>query len=208
MANEYKVLTDEALDVLCGAIKNVAGMGEIIDDENVATDKTYSSLKIKEELDKVFTSVSSGKELVASAITDKGIDTPIDATFEEMADNISLIEGSGGVDGDLTPIHNAMESLGYSYTDLSNISAEETARLLLNLFELKPLNTNATTYISAEETFDISNWLIDGTIQDFGSALNPLFDKVVVEQTKNDVDGLVYSDEVGLELTLINLGGV
>lgn len=41
-------------------------------------------------------SVSSGKAEVASAITDKGVYTAEDATFEEMANNISQIETGGG----------------------------------------------------------------------------------------------------------------
>ena len=52
MANEYNIISDEALDALCGAIKGVANAGEIVDDTGVAMDKTYSSFKIQEELDK------------------------------------------------------------------------------------------------------------------------------------------------------------
>ena len=52
MANEYNIISDEALDALCGAIKGVVNAGEILDDTGVATNKTYSSFKIQEELDK------------------------------------------------------------------------------------------------------------------------------------------------------------
>ena len=46
---------------------------------------------IDELKEKCFQSVSDGKTLVASAITDKGIDTASDATFETMANNIGAI---------------------------------------------------------------------------------------------------------------------
>lgn len=46
---------------------------------------------IKEQMKEVFQNVSNGKELIASAITDKGIPTSSDATFQEMADNIKDI---------------------------------------------------------------------------------------------------------------------
>lgn len=52
-------------------------------------------IKIKELTQKVeecFQSVSNGKSLVASAITDMGIETASDATFETMANNIGSIE--------------------------------------------------------------------------------------------------------------------
>lgn len=51
---------------------------------------------ITAKLNEVFQSVSNGKSLVASAITDKGITTAADATFQTMATNIGKISGSGG----------------------------------------------------------------------------------------------------------------
>ena len=51
--------------------------------------------EIEKQVNDCFTSVSNGKELIASAITDKGVQTGKDATFATMADNISKIEGGG-----------------------------------------------------------------------------------------------------------------
>ena len=50
--------------------------------------KSYIDTKYNE----LFQSVSNGKKLVASAITDKGIVTDATATFETMADNILVIQ--------------------------------------------------------------------------------------------------------------------
>lgn len=44
----------------------------------------------------LFQSVSNGKQLVASAITDKGVQTDATAEFSVMADNIKSISSSGG----------------------------------------------------------------------------------------------------------------
>lgn len=64
---------------------------------------SYFWNKIKAYVDKkwgeLFTSVSNGKRQVASAITDKGVDTAEDATFEQMADNIRKIEADKLQDG-------------------------------------------------------------------------------------------------------------
>jgi len=54
---------------------------------------------ITTKLNEVFQSVSNGKDLIASAITDKGVETDADATFETMANNISLISGAGSLNG-------------------------------------------------------------------------------------------------------------
>lgn len=48
---------------------------------------------ITAKLDEVFQSVSNGKSKVAAAITDKGVNTAADATFDVMAENIKNIEG-------------------------------------------------------------------------------------------------------------------
>lgn len=64
------------------------------------TDDTTLSTKINNidtEMNTVKTSVSNGKSLIASAITDKGVSTASDATFQVMADNISQIKSGVSV---------------------------------------------------------------------------------------------------------------
>lgn len=43
------------------------------------------------DFDSLFTSVSNGKALVASAVTDKGVKTAADATYQQMAENVQKI---------------------------------------------------------------------------------------------------------------------
>nr|UVX52884.1 MAG: bppU [Bacteriophage sp.] len=50
----------------------------------------------QEERDFLFQSVSNGKTAIAAAITDKGVETAADATFNTMAENIKAISGGGG----------------------------------------------------------------------------------------------------------------
>lgn len=78
------------------------------DIKNINTKLTKQSDKI----DECFTSVSNGKELLASAITDKGVETDATATFEIMAENIANIEGSISVKP-LVPILQSDEQNGY-----------------------------------------------------------------------------------------------
>lgn len=44
----------------------------------------------------LFTSVSEGKSLLAGAITDKGVSTSANDTFQQMANNVAAIETGGG----------------------------------------------------------------------------------------------------------------
>ena len=44
------------------------------------------------------TAITSGKSVIAQAITDKGVETAVDATFEQMAENIGQIETGGAIE--------------------------------------------------------------------------------------------------------------
>lgn len=57
-----------------------------------AEDVSYSDTQtVKDAIDDLKSSVSNGKGLIASAITDKGVTTAQDATFAQMAENIGQI---------------------------------------------------------------------------------------------------------------------
>lgn len=69
--------------------------------EDIAYDNTDSGLTatdVQSAIDEVFQSVSDGKELIADAITDKGVPTSATDTFSTMATNISNIPAGGGID--------------------------------------------------------------------------------------------------------------
>ena len=76
------------IEIIAKWLKDSAG--------KIVVPKTYASCvydengeTVEAKLNEVFQSVSNGKSLIASAITDKGITTAADATFQTMADNIS-----------------------------------------------------------------------------------------------------------------------
>lgn len=62
---------------------------------------------VETRLNEVFQSVSNGKSLIASTITDKGITTAADATFQTMATNIGKISGSGSAE-----VNNPLSMIG------------------------------------------------------------------------------------------------
>lgn len=78
--------------------------------ENAEMGKLVDATVIKE----VFQSVSDGKEKIASAITDKGVETDADATFDTMAQNIGKIEGG-----------KAGETYGGAYTVTPRVFEQE-----------------------------------------------------------------------------------
>lgn len=78
--------------------KRVAGLGKpgksayqaAVDGGYTKTETEFNDALSK--IDDLFTSVSDGKATVAAAITDKGVETAADATFQQMADNIGAIQ--------------------------------------------------------------------------------------------------------------------
>lgn len=58
---------------------------------NSSTSSIITSTNVQGAIDQLFTSVSNGKELIADAITDKGVTTSASASFQTMANNIGRI---------------------------------------------------------------------------------------------------------------------
>lgn len=84
------------VEALEAAIGNKVSQTDILKsiesvNENTIEGKVADALVVKE----VFQSVSNGKQLVASAITDKGVNTEATDTFLTMAENIKSISSSG-----------------------------------------------------------------------------------------------------------------
>ena len=101
-------LSDYALKTDVGDLNNLP-----------TTDKSSLVAAISE----TFTNVSNGKALVASAITDKGVQTASDATLSVMAQNIENIPTGGGI---LNP---ALVLWDWEGTKLAEYSAEDALAL-------------------------------------------------------------------------------
>lgn len=83
---------------------------------NLETLSTNNKGSVVEAINEVFQSVSDGKARVASAITDAGIDTDEDATFNTMANNISRIYADAfrkGMESVSTPAANVVYNYHY-----------------------------------------------------------------------------------------------
>lgn len=69
----------------------------VVNDVNTNFDNVGKSIEsLNNTTNQLFQSVSDGKSKVAAAITDKGVDTASNASFDDMANNIKNISTSGG----------------------------------------------------------------------------------------------------------------
>ena len=109
MADKVIVLKDpftgDRLFPVCSSKSIIDESGNPFDLSKYLTQETASTLYaakththeianingLQTELDNLKTSVSEGKSLIAAAVTDKGVQTAADATFQQMATNIGNI---------------------------------------------------------------------------------------------------------------------
>lgn len=77
----------EALETALEQVYTKEEVGKMIEEMNL-DDLNKRVDEIEKQVNECFQSVSDGKRKIASAITDKGINTEADAGFQQMADNI------------------------------------------------------------------------------------------------------------------------
>ena len=150
---------DDKIDEKLANFDGGAGDGKIINDENVATDKTYSSFKIEERFDELFQSVSSGKTLVANAITGKGVSTATNATFATMASNISNITNYTA--SEKQALANAITNKGVLTSSTDSFSTMAT-----NISKIPQTTTckEETVSAAAESTTRIAKFIFSNTV--------------------------------------------
>lgn len=72
----------------------------VVDDVNANFSDVNDAIgKLNDNQKQLFQSVSNGKSKIAEAITDKGVQTSADATYDTMANNIRNIQGGGSISG-------------------------------------------------------------------------------------------------------------
>ncbi len=98
---------------------------QILSEQTIKTDKTLTmpnmpadaestGLRLQDvskQIELLKKSVSDGKSLVASAITEKGVETAADATFQKMHDNILDIKSGGSTGGTGSTITHAGDAI-------------------------------------------------------------------------------------------------
>ena len=119
-----------------------------------STNVTYQNKTVNNALDELYDEAVTGKELVAAAITNKGINTTSNDTYEVMASNIN------NIDTDHTEINQKISNLESKHnSDIASLtgSISNLNQSLTQLNEEKKLkllgSANSNTYI------DISKYI-------------------------------------------------
>ena len=120
----------------------------------------WHQLAFQSDLDELFQSVSNGKGLIASAITDKGVETLADATFETIAKNISNIAAR-----DLSVIYSALNKHGLGVSGKED--EKKIAKIIQDLLVLSYLSQDTGIVEDFTDSTDNTiheNAFVEGTI--------------------------------------------
>ena len=123
---------------------------------NTSSTNPVQNKIITKEITTLKKSVSDGKTLVATAITDKGVETAADATFAVMADNISQIETGGG------ELHGA--TISVTTPDATLVGKTITLSLSDTVVATRTFDDNgACSFTDIQEAGTYSLYSTDGT---------------------------------------------
>lgn len=115
------------------------------------------------EIQQLFTSVSNGKTLIASAITDKGIPTDATATFAKLAQNIERIPVGGGLlrieASDIVPAIAVGVRLN-GFSDIANVQTQAPPSTGLHMYFIRTISTSSNAYAIEVIRF-VDGWSVD-----------------------------------------------
>lgn len=113
-----KITTAELNRMEQGIKTNSTQYKDIAKEVGTETLKTTAQ-DVKGAINEVFQNVSNGKQLIATAITDKGVVTSSDDTFQTMATNIGKISGGSSITYSIT------NNLSHAVNNNSNTTVEK-----------------------------------------------------------------------------------
>lgn len=148
--------------------------------------------KHETEINELFTSVSNGKKLIASAITDKGVETDANDKFATMAENIGKIDG--GSSGGCISIPIDLNQYADTYTYISEVVG--------SMYRYLKLSSNGSTANTSNHYVEVQAFDDNGVNVALGKTSNVATDGVYNNSS-------AYIDlGVGNQTLTIDLGGI
>ena len=139
---------------------------------SAVTMSTVAQVKTALGIDELKTSVSEGKSLIAAAVTDKGVQTAADDTFQQMADNISNI--STGLE-----VYTA-------YCDIEEVAANVTRSTKANPFSMIIPSEDEKVSIAYIISKAFLSQINEEYIKHYANPKNAQF-MVIIERTLTDL---------------------
>ena len=149
-----------------GLVGQSSAEAENVGYDNKNTSTIITSDNVQGAIDQLFTSVSEGKSLIAKAVTDKGVQTALDATFEKIAENVGKIRGTTSFDKEFAKIYNPLYAQAYTLNRGLSIKFVDNKRIVLQRNTSKTNITNSTrivTNFSGDSSSGRFTWEVNGS---------------------------------------------
>ena len=176
--NEYKILSEDAIKYLCGLIRDLASVSEGIDNINLADDKTFSNIYIKNLIDKCLEDANAEAEKLVGALTHLTCEeTAVQPTLDNSEINVIYLYSANGnppYQQFLKISEDKLVDLGSTSISLEDyIKAADVAKDYATKVELKAVTDKiGTTTLTTTDT------TITGAIEEVkGIAVSALGDK-------------------------------
>ena len=207
--NEYKVLSEDAIKYLCGLIRDLASVSEGIDNINLADDKTFSNIYIKNLIDKCLEDANAEAEKLVGALTHLTCEeTVIQPTLDNSEINVIYLysaDGNPPYQQFLKISEDKLVDLGSTSILLEDyIKAADVAKDYATKVELKAVTDKiGTTTLTTTDT------TITGAIEEVKRIVEGKAE--ILDSEKNDVNtwssNKIASEITGVETELnANLG--
>ena len=153
-------------------------------------------------LEDFFQKVANGKILIASAITDKGVNTTSDAEYEVMANNIRQIKGKGESYCGKVTVKESVDSL-QKYTVPSGGYSYMVSTGFAELAELMGLNYDPNTKVMYKNDKDYGILFMQTGATSFGITSSPGVSSVLSNNSQSGLSYTVTGIDVGDEIEFI-----
>lgn len=148
----------------------------------------FTSNDVEGVLDELFTFVSDGKDLIATAITDKGIDAEGSETFDQLYSKILSLASNR------TQVKLNIDSSEVKKIDLPH--SIQTTELLTTVFKYSPNDTETALYHCEFDNTDEENFIFNSSITFDGSmGMDDQIDYIPATIVTLD-DDIIYESDV------------
>ena len=183
MANNYQILSEDAIKYLCGLIRDLASVSEGIDNINLADDKTFSNIYIKNLIDKCLEDANAEAEKLVGALTHLTCEeTAIQPTLDNSEINVIYLysaDGNPPYQQFLKISEDKLVDLGSTSISLEDyIKAADVAKDYATKVELKAVTDKiGTTTLTTTDT------TITGAIEEVKGIVDDKVDKADIATT-------------------------
>lgn len=203
MGNFYPILEKEAIDYLCGLIRNITNITDSLDDLHVRTDGTFSSHKIDTLLQIILNEANEYTDQITSALvritTEEMTEEPTLDNTTDKINTLIIYSPTGDTKyNQYLRLENKLIDFGPAEIDMSNVYTKEQANAKFALVT----DVQGIVDVIGSENMGTTATTLKGAIKEVKEKLNEVF------QYSNDAQNEYETAIIGKGGTVSKVGDV